>query len=489
MSAELATVNVTNSLNSIPHSAEAEQALLGALIFNNRLYDEIEGSLKDIHFYIPFHRAVFDTIETLIIKGWEASPITIRETMKEKSQYGNQEDLMENLAAMLESGGNTTNIKALREIIFQSFLQRELMEIGSQLNNDAGQKESIKETEELINKVEGDLFSLSETGESHTRGIQGLKTPLQLVLKQAEDAKKQGSEVTGVSTGFIDLDNLLGGWHDSDLVILAARPAMGKTSFALNIAEIAARNSMNGDRLGRPVGFFSLEMSADQLAGRILSSATGITSTALQRGDIKDADFDRLVSQANALNDMPIYIDDTASLHINMLRSRARRMVRQYNVGLIVVDYLQLLRGNGNGFNRVQEITDISMSLKGIAKELQVPIIALSQLSRAVESRENKRPILSDLRDSGSIEQDADLVLFIHREEYFLEKQISGDANDESFAELREKLEQVRGQAEIIISKNRKGPTKTVSLQFHGPTTTFHNLDKTQYNNDNNEGF
>jgi replicative DNA helicase len=471
-------------LSSIPHSLEAEQALLGALIFNNRLYDEIESSLQDVHFYIPFHRAVFDTIENLIIKGWEASPITIRETMKEKSQFGNQEDLMENLAAMLESGGNTTNIKALREIILQSYLQRQLMEIGSGLNDEAQTQENINDTNELINKVEGDLFNLSESGEGNKKGIQNLKKPLQMVIHQAEEAKKNKSEVTGVSTGFLDLDKLLGGWHDSDLVILAARPAMGKTSFALNIAEIAARNSMNGDRLGRPVGFFSLEMSADQLAGRILSSATGITSTALQRGDIKDNDFDRLISQANALNDMPIYIDDTASLHINMLRSRARRMVRQHNVGMIVVDYLQLLRGNGNGFNRVQEITDISMSLKGIAKELNIPVIALSQLSRAVEGRDNKRPMLSDLRDSGSIEQDADLVIFLYREDYYLEKQVGGDETDETFAATRERLEKVKGQAEVIISKNRKGPTSTVHLQFHGPTTTFHNLDKTQYNDD-----
>ncbi len=480
--------NPTDSSASIPHSLEAEQALLGALIFNNRLFEEIEGTLKSLHFYVPFHHAVFETIETLITKGWEASPITIRETMKEKSQFGNQEDLMENLSAMLESGGNTTNIKALREIILQTYLQRQLMEIGSDLNNEAQTKDNIKDTQELINKIEADLFTLSESGEGNIKGIQNLKAPLQVVIQQAEDAKKNSSEVTGVTTGFIDLDKLLGGWHDSDLVILAARPAMGKTSFALNIAEIAARKSMNGDRLGRPVGFFSLEMSSDQLAGRILSSATGITSTALQRGDIKDADFDRMVAQANALNEMPIYIDDTAGLHINMLRSRARKMVRQHNVGLIIVDYLQLLRGNGNGFNRVQEITDISMSLKGIAKELNIPIIALSQLSRAVESRDNKRPILSDLRDSGSIEQDADLVMFIHREEYFLEKQISGDETDEAFNELREKLEQVRGQAEIIVSKNRKGPTKTVMLQFHGPTTTFHNLDKT-YSDDANGGF
>lgn len=480
----MSVANVTNitagtdtHLSAIPHSLEAEQALLGALMFNNRLYDDIEGALKEVHFYIPLHQAVFDTIETLILKGFEANPITIRENMREKSKYGSNEDLMENLSAMLESGGNTTNIKALKEIIFQNFLQRQLMEIGSGLNEEAPLKESITETQELINQTETSLFQLSESGEASARGIQGLKNPLQNVLKQAEEAKKNQSEVTGVSTGFADLDKIIGGWHDSDLVILAARPAMGKTSFALNVAEVAARNAMNGNRYGRPVGVFSLEMSSEQLAGRILSSVTGINSSDLQKGSIKDADFDRLVAQANALNDMPIFIDDTPQLHINMLRSRARRMVRQHNVGLIIVDYLQLLRGNGagNAFNRVQEITDISINLKSIARELHVPIIALSQLSRAVESRDNKRPILADLRDSGSIEQDADLVLFLYRKEYYLEKELGEDASEEDLG----KLEDCRGKAEVIIGKNRKGPTNIVTLQFHGPTTTFHNLDKT----------
>ncbi|MBI1309188.1 MAG: replicative DNA helicase [Proteobacteria bacterium] len=460
-----------------PHSVAAEQALLGLLMVNNRQLDDLQGSLLAEHFYVPLHAAIFEAIEKLInSRGREANPITLREALR-GTPYDDEQTLLSHLTQMFENAGLGQDVKSLAEVIHTTYLQRQLMGLGDSLRQQATTAHRHEEAHQVLEVISGELFRLAETGRGSTT-VRGLRDPLIEVITRAEEARKQGSGVTGVSTGFIDIDNLLGGLHKSDLVILAARPSMGKTSLAVNFAQNAATRMLTGGANGAAVGLFSMEMSADQLAARMLASAAGISSHQLTNGHLSDADFRRLSEAAGQLAELPLYIDDTPQLTVNAMRARARRMKRQYGIGLLVVDYLQLMQGSraGNDSNRVQEISEISQGLKTIARELNIPVIALSQLSRAVESRDNKRPQLSDLRESGSIEQDADLVMFIYREEYYLSRQLGADDSmDEKTMKMKEKLEQVRGKTELLISKNRKGPTGTVTLLFHPETTTFHN--------------
>ena len=464
---------------SIPHNTPAEQALLGLLMFNNQLFDNIEGELTANLFYVPLHGAIFESIQGLVLKGWEASPITVHAALKSKPNVDGAE-LMQALTAMLDMANSATDVRALSEIIRHTHLQRQLMGVADTLKRDAPSTASLEEASRVINEAESALFKLQESG-PQKRAIQNLVEPLKAVLKHAETAKARKSHLTGVSTGIGTLNQMLGGWQRSDLIILGARPSMGKTAFAVNLAFNAAHALMNEHERehGCAVGFFSLEMSAEQLAARILSVTTGVDASKLQNGSLNDNDFERLVAQANSLSDLQIYIDDTPQLHINMLRARARRMVRQHNVRMLVVDYLQLMRGDGNrgDFNRVQEITTISLGLKGIARELDVPVIALAQLSRGVEARENKRPQLSDLRESGSIEQDADVVMFLYREDYYLSKEVGTDPTPEQ----RERLEAVKGKTELLISKNRKGATGAIKMIFNPATTSFEGIEEHAY--------
>lgn len=459
-----------------PHSVAAEQALLGLLMVNNRQLDDLSGALLAEHFYVPLHAAIFDSIEKLINRGREANPITLRETLR-GTPYDDEQTLLGHLTGMFENAGLGQDVKSLAEVIHTTYLQRQLMGLGDTLRSQATSAHRRDEAQQVLESISGELFRLAETGAGSTT-VRGLRDPLIEVITRAEQARKDGSGITGVSTGFIDIDNLLGGLQKSDLIILAARPSMGKTTFAVNIAQNAATKLLTGGAAGAAVGVFSMEMSADQLAARMLASAAGISSHQLSNGHLSDADFRRLTEAAGQLAELPFYIDDTPQLSVNALRARARRMKRQYGIGLLVVDYLQLMTGtrSGNSDNRVQEVSEISQGLKTIARELNVPVIALSQLSRAVENRDNKRPQLSDLRESGSIEQDADLVVFLYREEYYLSRQLGADESmDEKTLKAKEKLEQVRGKTEVLISKNRKGPTGVVTLLFHGETTTFHN--------------
>lgn len=458
-----------------PHSVAAEQALLGAIMVNNRLYDDLQGTLVAGHFYVPLHASIFEAIEKIINRGREANPITLREMLR-GTPYDDDAQLFPQLTAMFENAGLTTEVKGLAEVIQTSYMQRQLMVLGRSLSTQAASAHRQDEVVTVLDGVSGELFRLAETGTS-SNTTKGLREPLLEVIAQAERAHKDGSGITGVSTGFTDVDGMLGGLHKSDLIILAARPSMGKTSLAVNIAQNTARKMLRGEPNGAAVGVFSLEMSADQLAARILSSAAGVSTTQLANGQMSREQFERLVPAASELAELPMYIDDTPQLTVNALRARARQMKRQYGIGLIVVDYLQLMHAPGKGDNRVQEVSEISQGLKTVARELNVPVIALSQLSRAVESRDNKRPQLSDLRESGSIEQDADLVLFLYREEYYLQRQLGAEESmDEKTQQMRDKLETVRGKTELLISKNRKGSTGVVTLMFHGETTTFHNL-------------
>lgn len=476
-----------------PHSVEAEQGLLGAIIYNNQAYDDLGGRLMGEHFYVPFHVEVFNCIEKLISKGFEASPLTLREQLK-SSPYASESDLFKHFTQMLENAQYTQDVVALADVIHAHYLQRQLLRIGTELQRNATAASADHMlTEETLEHASGELFKLAESGAS-SNTVQTLRSPLQMVIERAEAARKKGT--AGIPTMLKDVDDKMGGLQNSDLIILAARPSMGKTAFALNIAFNVA-NLKNPNH--KPVGVFSLEMSADQLASRMLSSQSHINSTALMNGQLTDADFGRLIPIVDQLADLPLYIDDTPGLSITALRARARKMKRQYDIGLIIVDYLQLLRGSSKaaGENRVQEISEISMTLKQIARELNVPVIALSQLSRAVEQRDNKRPQLSDLRESGSIEQDADIVMFLYREEYYIEKQLGlvesnqqdmnetdaiGDSKeDKEMAKLKERLQKVRGKTELLISKNRKGATGGVPLTFTPETTQFSNYAPNDY--------
>ena len=456
-----------------PHSSEVEQALIGLLMLNNDYFDEIEGYVLPEHFYVKFHGAIYDTICVLLQKGFEANPITIRENMK--STYEGDGDLVEHLASIMENASHAFRVKDLAELIQNYYQQRQLIMIGEELSQGAQEvpvanQETAIQT--LMNETEHKLFQLTERGTTQT--YQDLKNPLKAVLNQIEEAKKNKGKLVGVTTGLKKMDEMLGGLHKGELVIVAARPSMGKTALAINFAQNAATalNHTNGS--GAAVGVFSMEMSAEQLTARIMSSEARVNSHKITDGSMDEEEFSRLIACANTLNTMQIIIDDTPQLPIATLRSRVRKMKRQYDIGMIVVDYLQLMRGSSNRVeSRVQEISEISQGLKGIAREMNIPVVALSQLSRSVESRENKRPIMSDLRESGSIEQDADVVMFIYREEYYLSKTMPPP--EERTPEQQEQLDAIQGKAEIIISKNRKGPTGNLAVTFLPQFTQFCN--------------
>jgi replicative DNA helicase len=471
------TLPAALSAVAVPHSVPAEQALLGLLMVNNKQLDDLGGSVLAEHFYVPLHAAIFEAIEKLVNRGREANPITLREMLR-GTPFDDDQTLLSHLTQMFENASLSADVKSLAEVVHTTYLQRQLMGLGDRLRAQANTAHRQEEAQNVLDLISSELFRLAESGRS-TNTIQNLRDPLIEVITRAEQARKDGGGITGVSTGFTDIDKLLGGLQKSDLIILAARPSMGKTSLAMNIAQNTATKLLEGDHKGAAVGIFSLEMSADQLAGRMLASTAGISSHNLANGQLTDADFRRLTEAAGQLAELPLYIDDTPQLSVNALRARARRMKRQYGIGLLVVDYLQLMQGSkaSSSDNRVQEVSEISQGLKTIARELNVPVIALSQLSRAVEARDNKRPQLSDLRESGSIEQDADLVVFLYREEYYLSRQLGAEESmDEKTLQLKEKLEQVRGKTEVLFSKNRKGPTGVVTLMFHGETTTFHDM-------------
>lgn len=456
----------------LPHSSEVEQALIGLLMLNNDYYDEVEGELLPEHFYVKFNGAVYATMSQLLSKGFEASPMTIRENMR--SSYDGDGDLVNHLSSIMENASHAFRVKDLSEIIKNYYLQRRLIEVGQNLTHDAQDippSEQQDTINDVISDVEQTLFKLVETGSTAT--YQDLKNPLKNVIDQIAEAKKHQGKLVGTTSGLTDIDSALGGFHKDELVILAARPSMGKTAIAINFAQNAAAAIKNGQFGGAAVGVFSMEMSAEQLTGRIIAAEAKVNSFKIIDGSLDDEEFTRIQACANTLAEMPIIIDDTPALSITAFRSRARRMKRQFDISLIIVDYLQLMRGSQHTAKqgRVQEISEISQGLKAVARELSIPVIALSQLSRAVESRDNKRPMLSDLRESGSIEQDADVVMFLYREDYYYEKTLPPEVDRTE--EMKEHLTRIKGKAECIISKNRKGPTTTVALTFVPQFTLF----------------
>ncbi|AHC73622.1 replicative DNA helicase [Candidatus Endolissoclinum faulkneri L5] len=480
-----------SSYREPPHNLEAEQALLGAILVNNRSYDKVSEFLSKEHFADPVHGRIFDACAKLINRGQIATPITLKcmfDQDEALSTVGGAQYLVKLAASVV----TVINASDYGREIRECYLRRELIDIGEVMVNEAFDRDIDIPAHELIDNIENQLFTLAETG-ANTNRMKELKLALLESVAQIEAAYRREGGIAGYSTGFIDIDNLLGGLHASDLLILAARPAMGKSTLASNIAFHISTSLMDDpDIPAKPVAFFSLEMSAEQLATRILSERTGIASDKLRRGQLNNEDFQKLVTESEYLERAPMFIDDTPAIPIHTMRTRARRLKRQLGLSLIVVDYLQLMRPaqarGGRIDNRVQEISSISQGLKAIAKELDVPVLAISQLSRAVEQREDKRPILADLRESGSIEQDADIVMFIYREEYYLQKsepiqRIEEDAKKfhERYDQWKERCKKAHGRAEIIISKQRHGPTGVVKLNFDGSTTKFTNYAAENY--------
>ncbi len=473
-----------------PVNYEAEQALLGAVLENNYAYERVADFLRPEHFADAPHGRIFEAIGKLIERGQQANAITL------KSLFDQDEDLAEvggaqYLSKLQSSTVTIINAADYGRTIYDLYLRRELIGLGEDVVNDAFEQDIEITAVDQIEAAEQKLYGLAEAGQTEG-GLTTFKSAVIEAVEMAEAALKRDSHVAGVSTGFRDLDKLLGGLHDSDLIIVAARPSMGKTSLATNIAASAAmarrkEKGPDGTDVEAPqvVAFFSLEMSTEQLATRILSEASEVRSDAMRRGEISDKQFSAVFDASRALYTLPLFIDDTPALTIGALRTRARRLKRQHGLSLIVVDYLQLMQGPAGlrNENRVQEVSEITRGLKAIAKELNVPVVALSQLSRQTEQRDDKRPQLSDLRESGSIEQDADVVMFIYREEYYLMREKpSQRANekDDDFvrreARYVERQDETRNKAEIIIAKQRHGPIGTIEMAFHGEYTQFSDL-------------
>jgi replicative DNA helicase len=476
-----------------PFNAEVEQALLGAILRNNRAYEAAADLLRPMHFYVPEHQRLYEHIKKLIDKGQVASPATLShiaqgdEILREAGGTAYLYELATNVVTVLNASDYAKTIHDLH-------LKRELIGLGEDIVNDAYDNQDMDFTaDKQIEKTEQRLYDLATTGEVD-RTVKSIDFAAKAALMMAEQAFSRDSHIVGVTTGLRDIDDRLGGLHKSDLLILAGRPAMGKTALATNIAYNAAsayKKIVTDDgreiEEGGVVLFFSLEMSAEQLAGRLISTCAGVPSDKIRRGDIQQEEFERVVVASQELGRLPLYIDDTPALSITGLRQRARRVKRQYGLHLVVVDYLQLLQGppEKRMDNRVQEVSEITRGLKTLAKDLEIPVLALSQLSRQVENREDKRPQLSDLRESGSIEQDADVVSFVYRPEYYLEKETPEQRPNEApdkFEERRLRHEQLlvekRNVAEFIIAKQRHGPVGTVELFFNGELTLFDDLDR-----------
>ncbi|MHC8509825.1 MAG: replicative DNA helicase [Rhodospirillales bacterium] len=471
---------------SLPHNIAAEKALLGAIFVNNKAHERVAEFLRPEHFAIAAHGKIFRAAAQQIERGQIADPVTLRRFFEQDenlSEIGGPVYMMELAAA----GVPLLNAAEYGRLIYDLHLKRELIDLGETVVNRAYSGEVEDSANTQIESAEQRLYNLAEEGE-----IEGGFKPFTHAVKQAVDAAeaafKRDGRLAGVTTGFRDVDQLLGGLHPSDLLILAGRPSMGKTALATNIAYNAARAyQKSGGEEGAVIGFFSLEMSAEQLAGRIISETTQIPSDKMRKGQISNVEFHRLSEAIQELERLPLFIDDAPALTVGALRTRARRLKRQHNLGLIVVDYLQLITAAGisRSDGRVQEVSEITRGLKTLAKELNVPVLALSQLSRAVEQRDNKRPQLSDLRESGSIEQDADVVTFIFREEYYLERDKPsqhGSEKEDSFnarvERHQDRLEKSRNIAEVLVAKQRHGPIGDVRLRFEGQYTRFEDLDE-----------
>ena len=480
------------AFRQLPHNVEAEKALLGAILVNNRAYERVSEYLRPEHFILAEHGRIFEACGRLVERGQIADPVTLKNFFEQNEAFadvGGPAYLMD----LAKAAVTVINAGEYGNLIYDLHLKRQIITLGEDMVNEAYEADVEETAMRQIEKAEQTLYDLASTGEVEG-GFQPFHQSLTSAIALAEAAHKRGGQLSGVTTGLRDLDARLGGLHKSDLLILAGRPSMGKTALVTNVAFNAA-NAYKEERQpdgttkvseGAVVGVFSLEMSADQLASRILSERARVSSDKIRKGLLSNDEFANLVTASQELQSVPLYIDDTPALSVSALRTRARRLKRQHGLGLIIIDYLQLMSPNPGSADRgrVQEVSEITRGLKTLAKELEVPVIALSQLSRAVESRDDKRPQLADLRESGSIEQDADVVMFIFRAQYYLERQEPIQRADEAIDKYterherwRQRCEEVHNKAEVIVAKQRHGPIGSVHLYFEGEFTRFGDLD------------
>ncbi len=470
--------------DSEPHNIEAEQQLLGAILTNNDIYDRVASVIDASHFYDPVHARIYEVAAARISKNALASPVTLKAFLEEDEglkELGGPAYLVRLAGAAISSFA----ARDYAQMIYDLAIRRSLMGLGRNIADKAARVDVETGPAEQIVEAEQALYALSDSGTTQ-QGFQSFLRAVTDAVGVANAAYMRDGGLAGISTGLIDLDKKLGGLHKSDLLILAGRPSMGKTSLATNIAFNIAKaykkgslpDGSEGAVNGGVVGFYSLEMSAEQLAARVLSEASEVPSEQIRRGDLTEPEFRKFVDAAKTLEACPLFIDDTPALPISQLAARARRLKREHGLDCLIVDYLQLVRPATAKDSRVNEVSEITQGLKAIAKELDIPVIALSQLSRQVESRDDKRPQLSDLRESGSIEQDADVVMFVFREEYYKEREKPGDHDLEAMAKWQEEMEKLHGRAEVIVGKQRHGPIGTIELSFEGRFTRFGNLVK-----------
>ena len=461
---------VKNNFEELPNNIEAEQSVIGTILVSNEIFDEINTIVSSKNFYDPMHQKIFSAIENLIYKGMLANPITLKNYFENEKDEINVPDY---LAKVTKFSTSSRQAIEYSKIIYDMFVRRELITISENTIDSAKLKDLNISGQKIIENSEKLLFDLAEKGSSSTSLIK-FDEALKLTIDMASKAYKNEEGLVGVPTGLIDLDDRLGGLHKSDLIIIAGRPSMGKTALATNIAFNAARKLQESEKKSS-IAFFSLEMSSEQLSTRILAEQSRIKSNDIRRGKITDDQFETFIEASKNISELPLFIDETPAISIAAVSNRARRIKRLFGLDLIIVDYIQLMRAINTKDGRVQEISEITQGLKALAKELSVPVLALSQLSRAVEHRDDKKPQLSDLRESGSIEQDADVVMFVYRESYYLERKEPRPATVDH-AEWQAKMNEVSNLAEIIIGKQRHGPTGNIMLEFEAMFTKFKDI-------------
>ena len=462
---------VKDKFKELPNNIEAEQSVIGSILVSNEIFDEINTIVSSNNFYDPMHQKIFSAIENHIFKGMLANPITL------KNYFENEKDeinVPEYLVKITKFSTSTRQATEYSKIIYDMFVRRQLIKISEETIDTAKLNDLNINGQNIIENSERLLFDLAEKGSFNSSLIK-FDEAMRQTIEMASAAYKNEEGIVGVPTGLRDLDDRLGGLHQSDLIIIAGRPGMGKTALATNIAFNAANKLQDSGRKSS-IAFFSLEMSSEQLSTRILAEQSRIKSNDIRRGKISDDQFDKFIETSKNISELPLYIDETPAISIAALTNRARRIKRLFGLDMILVDYIQLMKGSFNNKDgRVQEISEITQGLKALAKELSVPVVALSQLSRAVEQRDDKKPQLSDLRESGSIEQDADVVMFVYRQSYYLKSKEPRAATVEH-AEWQAKMNEVSHLAELIISKQRHGPTGNITLEFEEMFTKFKDL-------------
>ncbi len=461
---------VKNKYDELPNNIEAEQSVIGSILLSNDIFDDVSLIISSKNFYDPIHRKIFLALEKLIFGGLLANPITLKNYFeKEKDEL----NIPEYLVKITKFSTSSRQAIEYSKLIFDLYVKRELIKISGEVIDLAKLNDISNDGQKIIENYEKSLFDLAEKG-SFNSSLVKFDEAMRQTIEMATNAYKNEEGIVGVPTGLKDLDDRLGGLHKSDLVIIAGRPSMGKTALATNIAFYAAKKIQERNEKSS-IAFFSLEMSSEQLSTRILAEQSRIKSNDIRRGKISEEQFDKFIETSKDISEIPLYIDETPAISIAALSNRARRIKRLYGLDMVVIDYIQLMRASNSNYGRVQEISEITQGLKALAKELAVPVLALSQLSRAVEQRDDKKPQLSDLRESGSIEQDADVVMFVYREAYYLQGKEPRPATVEH-AEWQAKMNEVSHLAELIIQKQRHGPTGNVMLEFEAMFTKFKDI-------------